>query len=304
MSPSPRPPAPLPSPPLPNAARFTELSAAWAHQQRSANTRAAYAADLGAFGAWCSAEGGDPLAADADAVTRYHEAGSAAGASGATLARRLSALSSFFAHAVQAGELAVNPVAGLARPPAARGPASDLTANEVEALIEAGRRQGVRAEALLGLLLFDGVKLAEVLAADADDLEPDHDGLALSVLRRGNPDRLPLDPRTAGAVTAYLAGRRRGPLLLAESPNRAPSRLTRFGADYLLKKLSEGAGLGRAVSANTLRRSFVTSRHEEGGSIESIRDRLGHRDVRTTRRLTEMPGDRGEGGDETVRGAS
>ena len=83
---------------------------------------------------------------------------------------------------------------------------------------------------------------------------------------------------------SYLDGRTRGPLLLGESPARAPGRLTRFGADYLLKRISAEAGLERPISANTLRRSYVSSAYAKGASVKAIRDQLGHTDSRTTRR--------------------
>ena len=68
-------------------------------------------------------------------------------------------------------------------------------------------------------------------------------GAELALDRRGDLFDLALDTRTATALTAYLGGRNEGPLLLGESPTRAPGRLTRFGADYMLKRLSADAGL-------------------------------------------------------------
>ena len=136
-------------------------------------------------------------------------------------------------------------------------------------------------------MLFDGLKLAEVLAADAEDVSVTPQGAELALERRDPLDLL-LDARTATALVSYLDGRTEGPLLLGESPTRLPGRLTRFGADYMLKRLSADAGLDQAVSANTLRRSYVANAFAGGASVESIRDQLGHVDVRTTRR--HLPG--------------
>ena len=98
------------------------------------------------------------------------------------------------------------------------------------------------------------------------------------------PSTCVLDGRTTNALKSYLDGRTRGPLLLGESPARASGRLTRFGADYLLKRISAEAGLEQPISANTLRRSYVTRAFAKGASVEAIRDQLGHTDSRTTRR--------------------
>ena len=78
-------------------------------------------------------------------------------------------------------------------------------------------------------MLFDGLKLAEVLTADAEDVSLTPQGARLALERRGDP--LELDARTAGPLVSYLGDRTEGPLLFGESPTRMPSRLTRFGAD-------------------------------------------------------------------------
>ena len=75
---------------------------------------------------------------------------------------------------------------------------------------------------------------------------------------------------------SHLDGRTEGPLLLGESPTRPPARLSRFGADYVLKRISADAGFRRAISANTLRRGYVASVFAGGVSVDSIRDDVGH----------------------------
>jgi hypothetical protein len=50
----------------------------------------------------------------------------------------------------------------------------------------------------------------------------------------------------------HVAGRKDGPLLESQSSG---GRLTRFGADFLLRQISEQAGVRPAVSANGLRRA-------------------------------------------------
>jgi site-specific recombinase XerD len=73
-------------------------------------------------------------------------------------------------------------------------------------------------------------------------------------------------------------------LLLGESPTRQADRLTRFGADFLIKRAGSAAGIDEPMSSNTLRRSFVAQEHAAGTTLRDIRDRVGHRDVRTTMR--------------------
>jgi site-specific recombinase XerD len=269
--------------------RFDSLVATWIGSHASPNTQAAYRGDLSVFGSWWDAHRRrSPLTATAADVQRFAQACVDTGSSDATVSRRMSALSSFFNFAVARGAVARSPVAGGRRPPETATPTADLDADELADLIRSSTRHSDRATLLVGLMLFDGLKLAEALAADADDVSIKRRGAQIAVPRKGALVQLPLDPRTVRALTAYLAGRTKGPLLLGESPTRGSHRLTRFGADYLLKRISAEAGVEPAISANTLRRSYVASAFSAGTSVEAIRDQVGHADVRTTRR--HLPG--------------
>jgi site-specific recombinase XerD len=266
-------------------ASFDSLVTAWVGSQTSPNTQAAYRGDLDLFRSWWDANRRRaPLTATAADVERFEQACVDAGSSEPTVARRVSALSSFFTFAAAHGAIPTSPVPGSRRPPATASPTADLDARQLADLIRSSERLGDRTAVLVGLMLFDGLKLAEVLAADAEDVSLTPQGAELALERRGDPLELLLDTRTATPLVSYLGGRTEGPLLLGESPTRIPGRLTRFGADYMLKRISADAGLDRAVSANTLRRSYVASAFAGGASVESIRDELGHSDVRTTRR--------------------
>lgn len=85
-----------------------------------------------------------------------------------------------------------------------------------------------------------------------------------------------------------MRGRTDGPVLRSSSPSGEGFRLTRFGADYLIKQVDDAAGLGATLSANGLRRAHIAGEHSAGVSLDDIGRRVGHNDVRTTVRL--LPG--------------
>ena len=95
----------------------------------------------------------------------------------------------------------------------------------------------------------------------------------------------------AGRVRSASSSRRHvspGPLFIGPSRGRAGStRLTRFGADHLIKQAATAAGIERPVSANVLRRTHVTTAQRAGVPIDDIRHTMGHIDVRTTRRYLD-----------------
>jgi site-specific recombinase XerD len=270
-----------------SAAGFERLRGDWLDGLGSANTRDAYERDLEGFRVWCTEEGHAPLHATTGHVESYRDACNDRGAGRATISRRLSALSSFYDHAVEAEAVADNPVRAAARPTPSRSPRpASLTDSESTALYDAALELGPREAALVGLLLWDGLKLGEALALDLDEIDVRGSTLWISVRRRGRTDNLRLDPRSARAIRRYVAGRNRGPLFVGQSPTRAADlRLTRFGGDYLVKQAARDAGLEGRVSANTLRRSYMAAAHRRGSTTERIRAQVGHRSERDTRRF-------------------
>ena len=161
---------------------FDSLVTAWVGSQTSANTKAAYRGDLDLFRAWWDAHRRRaPLTATPTDVEQFEQACIDAGSSEATVARRLSALSSFFTFAAAHGAIPGSPVRGSRRPPVAASPTADLDAHHVADLIRSSERLGDRTAVLVGLMLFDGLKLAEVLAADAEDVSLTPQGAELTL---------------------------------------------------------------------------------------------------------------------------
>lgn len=263
-----------------------DLAEEWLAQLASARTRDAYGRDLAAFVTWCAAQGISLLEVGAAQVDGYRDDCGEGGALPATVARRLSALASFYDHAVAARAVTTNPVDDVRRP-LARTDSTPAGLGEPEALalLDAAAATAPKVAVLVALLLLDGLKLAEALALDVEDLDGSGWAMRALVERRGEDQAVPLDGRTARAITAYLDGRTSGPLLVGESPSRPDEvRLTRFGADFLLKRAAARAGIG-SVSANTLRRTYIVLSHRDGTSVEDIARHVGHASPRDTRRF-------------------
>ena len=264
--------------------RQGRLQRGWLDDLASARTRDAYGRDVDAFVAWCEAKGLSPLAVSEADVAEYRDDCGAAGALPATVARRLSALASFYDHAREARAVASNPVDAVDRPvPSTARHPSGLDEGDALALLDAAASVGPKAVVLVALLMLEGMKLAEALGLDIEQLDGSGWAMRATVVRRGAEHDLTLDGRTARAITAYLDGRTRGPLLVGESPTQVSARLTRFGADFLLKRAATQAGLA-PVSANTLRRTYITLSHRDGADVEEISHRVGHASARDTRR--------------------
>src|SRR5947209_3649083 len=204
----------------------TLLVTAWLSARRSENTRAAYARDLGitpqrrpsrapSWLAWCGQQGVHPgTAVTVLHVIRYARQLETAGLSPASAARKLAAISSWYAWLTRRGHISVSPAAGTARPRPSphTPPAAALTPGQVLALMRAADNtpgsQRARTAALTAVLLLTGARLAEVTSADITDLGTSGGRRVLWVTRaNGRRQALPLPGPAASRIDTYLAGR-------------------------------------------------------------------------------------------------
>lgn len=272
------------------ALTVSQLVEGWLAGLGSAATRSAYATDLRTYFTWCAAQGADPVATTPDHIAAFRHRQLEQGDRPATVARRMSALNGFVRFAQQSG-VATAPLDGDQAAGGATVPASPtpgLDAPQRARLLAALPHQRSVTHLLVSMLLLDGVKLDEALRLDWSHITGRHPSLSAQIDRagvRGTTSRtLTLDRRTAEAVQAHAQPSPSGPVFIATGGSQAGQRLSRFGADYLVKKAGRDAGLSIPVTANVLRRTHVSHAQQSGTPLDDIRRRVGHGDVRTTRR--------------------
>ncbi|MEQ1874876.1 MAG: site-specific integrase [Ilumatobacteraceae bacterium] len=263
------------------------LVEAWLNSQSSPNTLAAYRADIAKFGTWCASRGSIALRADATTLVAFQVAREAAGDSPSTLRRRWSALSSFYDFAVINEATSTNPVHGATRPRVGVGnpsPTAQLSASAVDSYRAIAASLDPRLEVLVGLLVSDGLKLGEALALNVDDVSGRSPKTVITIRRRGQVQKITLDADTARAVRRCVGSRREGPLLASERATSGSERprLTRFGADHLIRQLSNEDG--KRVTANELRRFHISTSNDQADDLDDVRVRAGLADVRSVRR--------------------
>lgn len=267
----------------PTSAVSARLVDTWLAGHESANTRSAYRTDLAMFGRWCAQHHSVPLAADTATLAAFGLARQAAGDSDATMRRRWSSLSSFFQYAVHTGNAASNPVDGVDRPVELSGNPSRttlLSADAVDACLAMAALLDPRLEALVAMLVRDGIKLGEALAIDVDDISGRPPRTSVTIRRNGKTRRVTLDESTARALRRCAGRRTDQPLFISDhrARTRTPQRLSRFGADHLLRQLRYDND--ERVTANELRRFYITSQHQSGAALDDLRDDAGLSDTR------------------------
>lgn len=278
-----------------------------ANRRLSEHTRAAYRRDVGSWLDWCRSRDLDPMAATflhvnayARALEQTVPAGRPAGPmSPATVARKLSGLSSWYGFLVKLGALPGNPVAGADRPQVGRDHSATvgLTAEEVDRLLGAAaadrgpaRLRNVAAVAILADL---GLRVGELVGLDVDDLGHERGHRVIRFVGKGgDPRRRALTPASSAAVETYLAARAAaagvpvdelaGPLFTTATG----ARWDRHAVLRLVRRLARAADLPAwaDLSPHSLRHAFATVAREEGVPLEDVQDAMGHADPRTTRR--------------------
>lgn len=272
----------------PTAAVSARLMDAWLAGHATANTRSAYRIDLATFDRWCARHHAVPLAADTATLAAFGLARQAAGDSDATMRRRWSSLSSFYQYAMTTGITSSNPVDGVDRPVGLSGNPSQtalLSADAVNAYLAMSAALDPRLEVLVAMLTRDGIKLGEALALDLDDISGRPPHTSVTIRRNGTTRRVVLDEMTARALRRCAGRRINQPLFISDHRARThtPQRLSRFGADHLLRQLRDGND--ERVTANELRRYYITSKHQNGAALEDIRDDAGLSDTRGVTRF-------------------
>jgi len=212
----------------------------------------------------------------------------ARGLAPATIARRLSAARSFFAHQVLLGARPDNPAAEIEPPRRQRKLPRTLSPREAERLIEAAAGttpRALRDSALVELLYGAGLRVSEAVGLERAGV--DLDERIVRCIGKGNKERIvPIGRSAAEAMRRYLSrgrpylDRRYRPELFL---NAKGGPLTRAGAFLILRKIAEQAGLepGR-VHPHLLRHSFATHLLEGGADLRSVQEMLGHADLSTT----------------------
>ncbi|GIE88371.1 tyrosine-type recombinase/integrase [Actinoplanes regularis] len=272
-----------------SATKFTD---AWLENRRlSDHTRDAYRRDVTAWLTWCAERGLDPLSASFLDVNAYARGLEARPMAAATVARKLSGLSSWYAFLVKLGAVAANPVGGADRPYVDRDHSATvgLTAEEVDALLAAADAQAgpaaTRHRAVLTLLADLGLRVGELVSLDLADLgwERGHRTVRF-VGKGGRPRRRVLAPSAAATLDEYLRvrGAQQGPLFATASG----ARLDRHAVFRLVRRLAAEAGIAGSekLSPHSLRHAFATTARAEGVPLEDVQDAMGHADPRTTRR--------------------
>ncbi len=199
------------------------------------------------------------------------------------------------------GLVALNPVAGVRAPKAAKPLPKALAVDQAVALASAVPQgaspvQRARDHAIAELLYGCGLRVGELVALDAQ-AHPGATGwvdlldATVHVLGKGGKRRsVPLGAAAATALGAYIALRTQW-AHGSEAALFVGRNGKRFGAASVrarLKALALHAGLPTSVHPHMLRHSFASHLLQSSGDLRAVQELLGHASISTTQIYTRL----------------
>jgi len=281
--------------------RYLDLFLAWlvAEKGLSANTRSAYAADLGRYLDFLDSRQrpapDNVLSSDiADFLAQERERGLAP----RSRARLLSAIRMFHKFLLIERYATLNPVTTIEAPRTLKKLPSFLSATEVEALLTAtcgDRPEDIRDRAMLELLYATGLRVSELVNLKKRELNLEV-GYLMTV-GKGNKERLvPVGETARLRVADYIerVRNRQDPDGQHEKLflSRLDEAMTRQAFWNIIKKRALVAGVRTSISPHTLRHSFATHLLANGADLRSVQMMLGHADLSTTQIYTHVTQER------------
>ena len=266
-------------------------------RQLSPHTVAAYRRDLSEFSAFLARHFGDRAwtweDVDRLALRAFLAHLNRRSLARRSIARKLSAVRSFFRWLHREEAVAANPARSVRSPRLERTLPSWLTRAETDRLFATAENRsavnsftGTRDLAILELFYAAGIRLAELQALDLTDV--DLVGDQVKVLGKGRKERIvPLGRAAVAALRrweprrAEVAGRGAdaNALFLSQSGRRlSRRRIQTLVSDYL-RAASDDAGL----STHSLRHTFATHMLDGGADLLAVKELLGHASLSTTR---------------------
>ncbi len=212
-----------------------------------------------------------------------------------SVARKLSAIKSFFRYLCRNYEKIENPFATISSP--ARGRQLPYVIDESTAgrLVEQPDGQGhlaVRDHAVLELIYSTGMRVQEVADLNIKDVDLLSDSIV--VLGKGGKERVVmLGPPAVKALAEYYPERERLLAKLKKATdalflNFRGGRLTDRSIRRIFKKYALKMGLDNRLSPHSLRHSFATHLLNAGADLRAVQELLGHESLSTTQIYTHV----------------
>ncbi len=259
-------------------------------RQYSAHTVSNYRRDLDKFAAFCRSRQLDDFDAVHNADVRQwvallHRRGLA----GNSLQRALSAVRSFYQYLMRQGT-SHNPAVGVRAPKAGKRLPKAMDADRLQQYlaIPGDDWLSVRDRAMLELFYSSGLRLAELVGLDKQDLD-NREGLVTVHGKGGKTRTIPVGRVALQALEQWL---RQRDTTATDSEavfiSRRGNRISPRTVQQRLQHHARHQALGEPVHPHMLRHSFASHLLESSGDLRAVQELLGHANIGTTQVYTHL----------------
>ncbi len=210
-----------------------------------------------------------------------------------TIARELSSIRSFFQFLIRNGALSRNPALEVSAPKSDKPLPKTCDAESLDKLLKVSEASDgllQRDAAIFELIYSSGLRLAELVGIDLDDIDLKEQ--SLMVTGKGNKTRyLPIGGKAVTALQRWLKLRPqycRDPLQKALFLSKQGKRISARNVQSRLKNLIQRQALGQPLSPHVLRHSFATHLLESSSDLRAVQELLGHANIATTQVYTHL----------------
>jgi len=212
----------------------------------------------------------------------------------ASIARKLSAIRSFYRYLLREGMISSSPIIIASSPKLDKRLPSFLTVEEMVRLLKAvdlSDPVGQRDRAILELLYAAGIRVSELANLDVGQVNLNTN--EIRVWGKGSKERVVLIGEPAAqALTAYLnegrlklMDKKKGGALFV---NRYGRRLTERSVQKMLQKYAVLAGIDKRIHPHLLRHTFATHLLDGGADLRVVQELRGHANLSSTQIYTHV----------------
>ena len=213
------------------------------------------------------------------------------GRSGASQARSLSGIKSFFNFLLLSYKIEQLPTESVDPPKAERVLPDVLSLAEIDAMLatfDMSSVKGCRDSAIVEVLYSTGLRVSELVSLRIGDLFFGEG--YIRVIGKGDKQRIvPIGAVARDKIQLYMELRR--PKRASDATlflNNRGEKLTRVMVFNIIKQAALLAGIDKPISPHTLRHSYATHMLEGGANIRQVQELLGHESISTTEVYTHL----------------
>lgn len=268
----------------------------------SINTTSAYASDVKQFEEWISRLKIDnPQLVTRDLVRQYISFLTTSQKAKRSVTRKLAAIRRYFAWHIRNGTLKTDPTTGVRTPSGTGRLPKVLTKEQLSALLSCSNPdvpewKSSRDTALVEMLYGSGLRVSEVCSIDIDSINDRNN--TVIVMGKGSKQRqIPVSEPSVLAVKHWLKFRNEvvsNAVVSNENRNNTALFLNARGqrlAPRDVRRIIDERAL-TPTHPHALRHTYATHLLDNGADLRAVQELLGHSDVATTQRYTQVSKER------------